>query len=304
MQGEKAMPRPAVRAGEDQQPGRGSSEVAARSRPPKPEPLFPKLVPRRNASPKAVSAHQRARLHAAMIEACARHGYADTTARELAALAGVSTSSLYKHFASKEECFLATYDLVVQQAMGRISAAYRDGSGARAREWPGGLCRAFDAFADELIQRPDPARLALVDILAVAPVAMARIGRAESLFTTMVATSLAQAPDGIAPPPKIIRPLVGGVWFVARARLLGADPAAIRAAGAELREWLLVYRASPPAALPSFPPRRPSAGRGTLRIAPFDSARDRMLAAAAALVARGGYGALSPGDVIEAAGAA
>jgi hypothetical protein len=53
------------------------------------EPLFPQLVARRNAPAKAVAAHQRARLHAAMIEACTRHGYAETTAREVVALAGV-----------------------------------------------------------------------------------------------------------------------------------------------------------------------------------------------------------------------
>lgn len=303
MQGEKAMPQPVGRVGEGRS-GNSSSEGSTRGRLLKPEPLFPKLVPRRNASAKAVSAHQRARLHAAMIEACARHGYADTTARELVALAGVSTSSLYKHFASKEGCFLATYDVVVQQAMGRISAAYRGGSGAGGREWPGGLCRAFDAFAEELIQRPEPSRLALVDVLAVAPAAMARIERVESLFTTMIATSLAQAPDGVAPPPKVIRPLIGGVWFVAGARLLGADPEAITAAGAELREWLLVYRSPATAALPGAPPRSPSTAPGTLRVAPFESARDRMLGAAAALVARGGYVALSPGEVVEVAGVA
>jgi len=56
-----------------------------------------------------------------MIEACARHGYAETKVREVAGLAGVSTKTLYKHFESKEACFLATYDLVVQQAIGRIS---------------------------------------------------------------------------------------------------------------------------------------------------------------------------------------
>lgn len=268
----------------------------------KPEALYPKLVPRRNASAKAVAAHQRARLHAAMIEACARHGYADTRARELAALAGVSTSSLYKHFAGVEDCFLATYDLIVQQAMGRISVAYRGDSRGADRDWSAGLCRAFDAFAEELIQRPDPSRLVLVEVLALAPVAMARIERAESLFTTMVATSLAEAPDGVVPPPKIIRPLIGGVWFVARARLLGADPDAITAAGAELKEWLLVYRSPATTALPIVRPGRPSREDTRPRPEAARSARDRMLQVAAALVSRGGYAALSPGEVVELAG--
>jgi AcrR family transcriptional regulator len=301
MQGEEAMRR--LDAGtRDVGADDGSSELSKSGGLLKPEALFPKLVPRRNASARAVSAHQRARLHAAVIEACVRHGYADTTARELAALAGVSTRSLYKHFGSKEECFLATYDLIVQQAMGRISAAYRGDSRGADRDWSDGLCRAFDAFAEELIQRPDPSRLVLVEVLAVAPVAMARIERAESLFTTMIATSLAEAPDGVVPPPKIIRPLIGGVWFVARSRLLGADPEAITAAGAELREWLLAYRSPATTALPVVRPRRASVAHGTRRVAPVQSERDRMLQVAAAVVARGGYAALSPGEVVELAG--
>ena len=41
-----------------------------------------------------------------MVEAVARHGYAGTTLRELVRLAGVSKTTFYEHFDSKQECFL------------------------------------------------------------------------------------------------------------------------------------------------------------------------------------------------------
>ena len=57
--------------------------------------------------------NQRGRLQGAMVEAVARHGFADTTLRELVSLAGVSKSTFYEHFESKQDCFLATFDDIV-----------------------------------------------------------------------------------------------------------------------------------------------------------------------------------------------
>jgi AcrR family transcriptional regulator len=236
-----------------------------------------------------------------MIEACTRHGYAATTVRELAALAGVSTKTVYDNFDSKDACFLATYDLVVQQAVGRISAAYRDGPRG-GDDWTAGLCRAFEAFATELVERPAPSRLALIEILAAAPDALPRITRAETLFTTMIAGSFARAPDSLLIPAPVVRALIGGIWFVARARLLESRPQVIRAGGAELREWLMAYRLPAGFRLPSAPALRPTPTIEAKLIETARSERFRMLRAAAKMVARDGYAALSPAGVAEAAG--
>ena len=268
----------------------------ARSRP-----LYPQLKARRNASREEVAAHQHVRLHGAMVEASAQYGYAETTVGQLVGLAGVSKKTLYKHFEGKEECFLSTYDLVVGDAVARISAAYRAGDQGE-RDWGAGLCRAFDAFVAELVERPNPSRLALVDVLAAGPAALQRIERAEALFTWMIEQSLAQAPDRIALPRLLVRSLVGGVWFVSRSRLLQGRPAAIGDCGQGLFEWILSYRAPAAAALPliAAAPGRDEALRSPPR--GQGDERTRMLLCAAQIAARGGYLGLTPGQITEQAG--
>lgn len=264
--------------------------------------LFPRLKPGPKRSPEAAAAHQRARLHAAMIEACVRKGYAATTASEITTLAGVSKKTLYKYFGSKDGCFLATYELVVRHAVARISAAYRGEADGEERDWAAGLCRAFDAFTAEMVDRPAASRLALIEVLAVVPFAADRIARVEAIFTTMVSTSLVQSPDGIAIPPSLLRAMIGGIWCVARTYLSEGRPDAIKASGVELREWLLAYRSPAASLVPGVHLGASPSVSESRSISTAVSERGRMLDAAATLVARGGYEALTSGQVTEAAG--
>lgn len=281
---------------------RGGAVMRARPATPssgRPKPLYPQLKPRRNASHEAVAAHQRARLHSAIVEACVRKGVAATSVNELVSIAGVSKKTLYKHFDNKEECFLATYDLVIRDAVARISAAYTEGP-EDERDWAAGLCHAFDAFVAELVERPERSRLALVDVLMVGPNALERIERAEAVFIWMIARSLAQAPDAVPLPPLLLKSLVGGIWFVSRSRLLEGEAATVSERGRELLDWILAYRAPVAASLPKTDvlPRRWS---GSLLDSAAGDARTRMLYAAAQIVTRGGYLSLSVEEIAERA---
>jgi AcrR family transcriptional regulator len=269
----------------------------------RPEPLYPQLRARRNASREAVGAHQRARLHAAMIEVVAECGYAATTVRHLRGLAGVSERTVYEHFESKEAYFLATYDLVVRQAVERISAAYR-GTRGDEHDWAAGLCRAFDAFVEELVERPKSSQLALVEVLAVGPAALERIECAEAVFARMIAQSLAQGPGDVALPPLLVRSIVGGIWLVSRNRLLEGRPAAISSSGRELAQWMLAYCAPGAGSLACTTAEWAPPRAGVLE-APADvegGERTRMLRAAARIAAKGGYLGLTPGQITELAG--
>src|SRR2546425_573697 len=71
-----------------------------------------------------VARNQRTRIFGAMIEAVAGHGYHETTVADVIALAGVSRRAFYELFANKQDCFLATHDIVVARARKQMIDAW------------------------------------------------------------------------------------------------------------------------------------------------------------------------------------
>src|SRR5262249_21202872 len=102
---------------------------------PRPAPLY-KRLPRgpHRLGRRAVAQHQRLRIHGAMVQAVASDGYDALSVRLLIALAGVSRRSFYEQFASKQDCFLATFDVIARQqlASARLACA-RTGGGPERR---------------------------------------------------------------------------------------------------------------------------------------------------------------------------
>jgi AcrR family transcriptional regulator len=193
--------------------------------------LYPKLRPGpRSCAGEGVESNQRARLYGAMIELVAARGYTASTVAELCALAGVSKRTLYERFpGGKEECFIATYDIVVRSAQARILAAARRGpeafSGARppARPPAGPLKRlraVVQAFAHEVAVYPNAARLVVVEARDAGPVALARVEATRRLAERVIASSLRQCAE--APPLSslAVRGIAGEGARLTHARLL------------------------------------------------------------------------------------
>jgi AcrR family transcriptional regulator len=90
-----------------------------------PAALYPKLRPgAARSAHESVASNQRARLYGAMIEMLATRGYEASTVAELSALAWVSKRTWYERFpGGKQECFLATYDIVVRARLRKGRAA-------------------------------------------------------------------------------------------------------------------------------------------------------------------------------------
>src|SRR5699024_14260 len=125
--------------------------------------LLPKLTGGPSGIGKAETrSHQRARLEGAMIAAVGRHGFAETTVGELVTLAGVSKSTFYDHFESKQECFLATFTSIVAGASRRVTLAYREQTGVEAS-----LTAAFRRFADIVTEETPEATLVVVESLSL-----------------------------------------------------------------------------------------------------------------------------------------
>src|SRR6185437_16720714 len=124
-----------------------------------PVPLYRRLPHGPNGmSRDDVARNQRERMYGGMIEAVAERGYSRTTVAHVIGLAGVSRRAFYEQFANKEECFLATYDIVVARARKVVLDAW-----SQERGWANRLHGACKALLDDVAGTPKGARLVLVD---------------------------------------------------------------------------------------------------------------------------------------------
>lgn len=279
--------------------------------------IFPRLPPGRGAmSPEEVARHQRGRLQAAMVEAVARHGYADTTLRELLSLAGVSKAAFYKHFSDKQDCFLATFDTIFAEVGERVGEAYRQ---------PGDLREKFVAslgvFMATAESEPAAASLVAVESLTLGAAGVEHRERASLGFEALVAQSLDRSPSAVPVSPVTIRAIVAGIRGVAYRRLRAGRESELPGLVEELVDWALGFQrpeiewvaiaigaaTAPPAPIPS--PGRgeeeplswaepPDSPQSRARL----SQRERMIRAAARLVVERGYPALSIPAISAAAG--
>jgi AcrR family transcriptional regulator len=116
-----------------------------------------------------VERNQRLRIVAAMLRVLPRRGYVETTIGHITGEAGVSRASFYGQFESKEECFLATYDLVAGWLCQRVEATV-----AAEDEWPAGVRSGVSEAIRLLAANPDIAHLIAVEALQAGPVARCR----------------------------------------------------------------------------------------------------------------------------------
>ena len=178
--------------------------------------------------------HQRARLHEAMVELVAEHGYNAVTVAALVERARVSKRDFYRHFAGKEGCFLATYDIIVNHSLRGIQAAVEG-----EEEWREGLRFGYRTFAGQIADNPEAARLALVEAVNVGAGAAEQMLRASRLFEALVEKCLAPVDGSPRPPRLLVKGIVAGWCRVARARLLSGDPGQLTLEGEELLAWTL-----------------------------------------------------------------
>lgn len=253
-----------------------------------------------------VRRHQRARLHGAMVAAVAHDGYANTSIASVVELAGVSRTTFYEHFESKEDLFLQTHDLAVELGIERVTQAYRSTDGLRER-----LHAAFTAFVEIVTSEPESARLVIIEALAAGDVALEHRERAVQAFEGLLRQSFAQATPKRQVSEVTLRAIVGGVQRIVYMRLREGRVQELDGLVDELVDWTLSYQA--PGVRPPTPPRvrrattpsvprlklptpEPTVSRLVL------SQRERILLAVSSLVAEHGYAALTMPAIAATAG--
>lgn len=125
-------------------------------------PAAPRLPAGRHGLPREfIAQNQRERIITALVDTVAERGYSGTTVAHITKAAGVSRRTFYEHFADKEACFLAAYEMVAGHIRDSMQVA------AQAfEEWPQQVRAALATMLRFLAGEPELARVVMIEPVA------------------------------------------------------------------------------------------------------------------------------------------
>jgi AcrR family transcriptional regulator len=168
----------------------------------------PQRLPRPRSQPGAAGRYlpedPAERIIGALATAVAERGYRATTIGEIVARAGVSLSTFYVHFESRETVLIAALDAGQARLLGVALPPYR-----RARDWPAAVRAAFEAMFAFFAAEPDYARLAMVEVFAAGGAALERRGRMVRGMQGFLDAGFERFPEL----PRVVAEAVGGATY-------------------------------------------------------------------------------------------
>jgi AcrR family transcriptional regulator len=170
------------------------------------EELGPLPAGRHGLSREQVVRHQRERLIGGLAEAVAEHGYNEVTIAHITAAAKVSRRTFYENFESREDCYLAAFDVVVSHIRGLIVAGIEPIS-----EWPQQVIVAFRTLLRFLASEPDLARLCLVESLTAGPVVAKHFRETIDSFVPLLKAGRGMRDTGRSLPASTEESLIGAL---------------------------------------------------------------------------------------------
>jgi AcrR family transcriptional regulator len=182
----------------------------------------PRLRPGPNGLPRVqVTEIQRSRMLTAAAEAVEEVGYARMTVAQVISRAKVSRKTFYDVFDDREDCFLAAFDLAIDQASAQAKEAYE-----REQDWRDsvrvGLARLLMFMDDE----PGLAKLCVVEALGAGAKVLERRAQVLGRLAAVVDRGREVAGATGEPPEVTAEGVVGAVFAVLHTRLLeeGKEP--------------------------------------------------------------------------------
>jgi AcrR family transcriptional regulator len=280
-------------------------------------------------APELVSADQRARLNAAMVQVVAESGYAATTVEDVLSGAGVSRRTFYEHYENLQECFVAACGEVSAHWRREGTAAYQAAVGRRGKGTIRARLRAgLEALFHVVLSDPLGARVVLIETLNCGSPGLRRLEQTVGELEALLEKALRTRDGRTQLPPAMVKAIVGGVLEVITVRVRYGRTDELHDIAEPLLEWMLSYRspgaaaelararaeltASPAAATPD-PRRAPESVPGardrlplwrdeSVRPISVREPRARIIAAAAQIASDRGYAALSINEIARAAG--
>ncbi len=162
---------------------------------------------------------QRERLLAAFAQVLAARGYKQTNITEIVKVASVSSKAFYANFDSKEDCFLAAFDAVLDYLKGVAGAA-----ASPHPEWPAKVTAALRSLLDIFAAELDLARLCLVEPVTATPAIAARFRAVMIELIPYVRAGRGERSESAELPESTEESLLGGLVVLTSRAVLAGEP--------------------------------------------------------------------------------
>ena len=182
------------------------------------EELGPLPAGRHGFSREQVEHHQRERLIAGLAEAVADKGYAAVTLSDIVKHARVSRRVFYANFESKEQCFLAAFDVVVEHLRELVADAV-----AGVKGWPSQVIAATRGVLAFLAEEPDLARLCLVESRVAGPAVTARFNEAVGEMAPLLRKGRGKRPEGERLPASTEDSTIGSLVSLTQRKVIAGE---------------------------------------------------------------------------------
>ena len=241
--------------------------------------------------------------------------------KQIVRRARIGYATFYKHYADKQEAFLALMDAAIERTAYEVEEAFDREDGP----WPDKVGAGLGALLKLAAEHPGVARACLVEAPTAGPEAAARHEAALKRFAPLLRPGRELNPRADKLPESLEETLSGGVLWVINQRLIAGEAEKLRALLPEALEFLLrpyvgeeaaareaggASRATPPEPL-SMPGRAlvaeeelgplPAGRHGFSREQVAHNQRERLIAGLATAVAEKGYRAVTITDITKAA---
>jgi AcrR family transcriptional regulator len=173
---------------------------------PSEEELGPLPSGRHGFTREQVAAHQRERIVAGLAEAVAERGYNAVTITQIAKSARVSKRAFYEQFESKEECFLAAFEIVIFHLRELIEDEIEP-----IPDWPHRVVAGLRALLEFLAADPALARLCLVDSITAGPAVAERFREQIDVFVPLLQPGRAERDNPRPLPDSTEETLIGAL---------------------------------------------------------------------------------------------
>jgi AcrR family transcriptional regulator len=189
---------------------------------------------RHGLSREYVAQNQRERLLVAIAETLDENGYDKTTVSQVGSQAHVSKSDFYRHFASKDECFLAAYDDAAERLRVEVGEVCERQAG-----WAERVCDGIGAALAWLAHEPGCANLLLVEGLRAGPDVYDRYLTAVQSFVPLLRDGAPRGKAAGRPAEAADETVVGAIASLLGRRVLAGEAAQLERFFPDIAEFAL-----------------------------------------------------------------